>query len=114
MNPIRLNPAAPAIDASMTRRRGNGMLNPDLCPIALDESPIRVEAETGRVADMQTPVAQLGMLMEQPIGERVGFGSAMRLDAVGAARQGEYEMAVDFRRGMRRGHDAVLLGERGD
>ena len=38
----------------------------------------------------------------------------MRLDAEGAARQGEDEVAVDFGCGVGRDHDAVLLGERGD
>ena len=38
----------------------------------------------------------------------------MRFDAPGAARQGEDEVPVQFRRGVRRDHDAVLLGERGN
>src|SRR5947209_12449504 len=38
----------------------------------------------------------------------------MRLHAEGAARQPQHEMAVDLRRAVRRDHDAMLLGERGD
>ena len=76
--------------------------------------PIRFETKAGRVADMQKPVAQLGVGLEQPVGERVGIGSAMRLDPVGAARTRQHQMAVNFRRGMRRDDNAVRFGQRGD
>src|SRR5215213_4832075 len=82
--------------------------------MAFDKSPIRIETKAGRLADMQKPVAQLGMGLEQPVGERVGIGSAMRLDAISAARQRQNEMTVDLRRGMRRDDDPMLLRKRGD
>ena len=63
---------------------------------------------------MQMPVALFGMSLKQPVGERVALRPAMRLDAEGAARQPQHEMAVDLRRAVRRDHDAMLLRERGD
>src|SRR4029077_1495957 len=106
-----------ASDALSIRRRGNGLSRtPDLPlhPVPLDEFPIRIEAEAGLVADLDVAVAQFGVLAEEAVGERVGLAPAMRLDAKGAARQRENEMAVDLRRGMGRHHHAMLLGERGD
>src|ERR1700724_413169 len=85
-----------------------------LCPVSLNELPIRLEAETGLVAEMQMAVAQFGVLLEQPVGERVAAGAAMRLDPKGAARQGQHQMAVDLRRAVRRDDDAVLFGQAGD
>src|SRR5712691_6694304 len=85
--------------------------SPSLHPIALDESPIGVEPEAGLVADVDVAVAQLGVLAEEAIGERVAVAPAMRLDPEGAARQGEDEMAVDLGCGMGRDHDPVLFGE---
>ena len=56
-------------------------------------------------------VAQFRVFAEEAVGERVGFRPAMRFDAIGAARHGEHEVAMQFRRGMRRNHDPVLLGQ---
>src|SRR6266540_508307 len=106
--------AAPAIEAASTRRRG--WIEEPICLglVALDEGPIRFEAETGLVADMQMAVAQFGVLLKQAVGERVAVMPAMRLDAKGAARQCEHEMAMDLRHAVRRDDDAMLLGQRGD
>ena len=58
-----------------------------LCPVTLDELPIRLEPETGLVADMQMTVAQFGIFPEQPMGERVAVDAAMRLDPERTARR---------------------------
>src|SRR2546423_14822711 len=98
----------------MMRRRGRKMCCMSLDPITLDKFPIRFEPKGGLVAQMQMPVAQFGMFLKQPVGERVALRPAMRLDAEGAARQPQHEMAVDLGRAVRRDDDTMLLGERGD
>src|SRR5437763_5781427 len=85
-----------------------------LSPMALDKAPIRLDAETGLVADMDVPVAQFRMLLKEAIRQRIRVLAAMRLDPEGAARQRQYQMAVDLRCGMRCDDYAVLLGQRRD
>src|SRR4051794_32602795 len=48
-----------------------------LYKIAFDKPPVRLETKAGRLAEMQKPVAQFGMVREQSVRERVGVGAAM-------------------------------------
>ena len=59
-------------------------------------------------------VAQFRVVAKEAVGERVGFGSAVRFDAKRAARHGEHEMPVQLGRGVRRDDGTVLLGQCGN
>src|SRR5215469_1168496 len=81
--------------------------------VLVDKTPIDLEAKAGLVADDQMTVAQLRVVVKQTVGQRIGLGSAMRLDAKRAARQREHDVGVQLGRSMRGHHHAVLLRELG-
>src|SRR5215472_1772079 len=82
--------------------------------IFVNKAPIDLEAKAGLVADDQMTVAQLRVVVKHAVGQRIGLRPAMRLDAKRATRQRQHDMGVQFGRGMRRHHHAVLLRELSD
>src|SRR5712691_8464505 len=80
-------------------------------PVLVDKSPIDVESEAGLIPHDQMTVAQLRMLAEEAVGQRIGLQPTVGLDAKDTARCCEDKVAVQFGSGMRRNDCPMLLGE---